>query len=309
MATRDRHRPRSSPERSGTQTKRRKKRSSSQQTQKKVSPEVIYLPPKPMARSRFFLQLATVVAVVLALIFSLTLFFEVREVLVNGTAKYTPYEIWQASGIAMKSETTSGDGLLTFNRAQAAAKIKKQLPYVDTVRFDIRLPGTVIIDIVEVEVAYSVEASDGSWWLISSAGKVVERAQDGEHRKHTQITGVRLLNPALGEIAHAYQPEPEGDTPVVTSEAKRLTTALDIATYLEGRGIIGKVVSLDVSNLGDIQMWYGQQYLVKFGDDSQLSYKVEMLDRTIASLQSYQSGILDISFTVFGDQVGFSKFE
>ena len=303
----------------GRNTSRRAPQRTQKQEPVRVSPDVVYLPPKPFDRNRLLLRLATVVGIVLALTLSLALFFRVKVVEVSGMSKYTAYQILEASGIKVESDDSknpvTGDGLLTFSRAQAVAKIQAALPYVDDVRIGIKLPDTVKIDIVEIEVTYAVKAQDDGWWLISAGGKVVEKAAEGAEEGYTKILGVQLASPQAGERAVALESstaETDADgnpIPVTVTEAQRLQTALNIAEYLEMNGIIGKAASVDVNDLGDIQIWYGQQYQVKLGDETQLSYKISWMRKAIEQLADYQSGVLDISLTVKTDGVIFSSFD
>ncbi len=277
----------------------------------KTSPDVVYLPPKPFSRNRLILRLATVAAIVVALLLGLSVFFKVDEskVLVSGNIKYTALDIWEASGIA------DGDNLLTFSRARAAAKIRAALPYVDDIRVGIKLPDTVMIDVIEVEVPYAIQARDGSWWLISSSGKIIEKARNGEQGGYTRILGVQLDAPQQGSQAAAFEnatlpTDGEGNTlPLTVTQTQRLKTALDIAEYLEMNGIIGKATSVDVTTMSDLRLMYGQQYQVKLGNDMQLSYKISCMKYVVEKLDGYQSGILDISFTIWPDRVGYTPFD
>ena len=99
-----------------------------------------------------------------------------------------------------------------------------------------------------------------------------------------------------------------GTVPVAVTQAQRLKTALDIVSLLELNGIIGKAASVDVSDLGNVELWYGEQYQVKLGDDSQLSYKISCLKSTVMSLKDHDSGVLDISFTTRPDNVIYTPF-
>lgn len=275
-----------------------------------ASHDVVYLPPKPFQRKRLALQLAVIAAVVLAFVFGISVFFkvDVEKTTVSGCDKYSASDILAASGIQ------DGEYLLTFNRAQVAGRIIAKMPYVQSVRIGIKLPDTVNIDIVEVKVPYAIQASDDSLWLISAGGKVIEKLEGGAQSGYTQILGVKLDMPTSGSEAVALEDaqtelDEEGNPiPVVTTNAMRLQTALQIVTELERNGILGLASSIDVSELGSIQLWYGQQYQVKLGDDSRLDYKISCMKSTIAKMNDYESGVLDISFTTWQDKVGYTPF-
>lgn len=258
-----------------------------------IGADVVYLPPKPFSRNRFILHLATVAAVVVALILGLSVFFQVEVIEISGTDRYTAWDIEQASGIEQ------GDNLLTFGKTKAAGKIISSLPYVKEVRIGIKLPNTVKIEVVEVTVTYAVEGTDGNWWLISSEGKIVERMDPAQKNQHTMVLGVKLDKPQVGSNAAAWQdPQPPTDSqgnevPVTTTAAQRLQTVIDIAGYLEKNGIIGKMESIDVQYLTDIHMWYGDKFQILLGGTDQLSIKIYHMKATLAQV-SYNEGILDL---------------
>ncbi|MBE6917030.1 MAG: FtsQ-type POTRA domain-containing protein [Ruminococcaceae bacterium] len=265
----------------------------------KTPQDVVYLPPKPLARGKLLLRLATVAAIVIAIVLAMSVFFKVEYIEVSGVNQYTPWDISEASGIR------EGDHLMSFGIAGAAAKIM-ELPYVKDVRIAIKLPNRVLIEVTEVEVTYAVKAQDDAWWLLSSKGQIVEKAEEGEQEQHTKILGVHVLNPVAGQSAvaqetHEQSTMPDGTTvpPVVTS-AQQLSVALDITEYLENNGIIGDAQSIDVNDLGDIQIWYGSQYQVKLGDTSQLSYKISFMKQAIEQRETYDSGVMEIK-VVDGD--------
>ena len=270
--------------------------------------DVVYMPPKPFMRNRLLLRLATVVAIVVALVLCMAVFFRVEHIQVSGMEQYSAWDISQASGIKQ------GDSLFSLGLPGAAAKIKA-LNYVKDVRIGIKLPNIVMIEITEVRVTYAIKAENDEWWLVDSRGRIVEKA--AQEDSYTKILGVHLLDPQAGEQAVALETatpgvDEEGNPiPVTVTDAHRLTVALNIADYLEANGIIGQAASIDVNDLGNIQFWYGQQYQVKLGDEGQLSYKINLAKGAIDKLsqESHNSGVLDASLTVQKDGVRYTRFQ
>lgn len=262
----------------------------------RVTPEVVYLAPKPFSRNRLILHLATMIAVVLALMLGLSVFFKVEKIEVSGCEQYTAWQIQQASGIQ------EGEQLLTFSRARAAGKIIDALPYVKYARIGITLPDTVKIEIVETQVTYALQAEDESWWLMDSTGKILE--QSSQDSVHTKIYGVALKDPEIGKQAVASeisepQVDEDGNTvPVTVTGAQRLTAAVDIADFLERYGIIGQAASIDVTDIHSIELWYGTKFQVLLGDSSDLNTKIRDLKSIVddyAVNRPYESGLLDLS--------------
>lgn len=273
---------------------------------KKPTPDVVYTQPGPFNKYRFLLHLATVVAVVLALLFGMSIFFKVETVTVTGNGKYTAWDIREASGIQ------NGENLLTLSEPRISNNITSKLPYVNKVRIGIKLPNTVRIEIEELDVVYAVEADDGSWWLIRSDGGIVEKTNSADAGQHTKILGVRLADPEEGEKAVASQPQQtdeNGETvPVTLLASSQLETAITIAQFLESSGVIGGAASIDVTDPGNLELWYGKRYQVTLGDTMELGFKIRSMKSAIDQMGDYQSGILDVSFTTWPQEVGYTPF-
>ena len=285
------------------QTKRQRKPSP-----KRPTADVVYTQPGPFNIERFLLHLATAVAVVLALLFGMSIFFKVDTVTVTGNEKYTAWEVMEASGIQ------EGDSLLTLNEAKINSLVIDKLPYVNKVRVGIKLPDTVKIEVIELDVAYAVEADDGTWWLMGADGGIVEKTNSADAELHTKILGVNITAPAVGEKAQAAQPvsdatTPEGETiPVTVQASQQLDVAVSILQYLEASGVLGEAASVDVSDLSDIELWYAERYQVTIGDSTQLGRKISSMKAAIDKMDDYQKGNLDVSFTTWPDQVGYTPF-
>ena len=278
---------------------------------KRTAPEVTYTQPGPFNRNRFLLRLATVVAVVLALLFGMSIFFKVDRVEITfkvdsvdiaGSNKYTAADVDQASGIQ------NGENLLTLNEAKISSNILSRLPYVDTVRIGIKLPGTVQIEITELDVVYAVEVSDGSWALLRADGRAVEQITAADAERYTRILGFVVEPVTVGQSVQPVQPPaevtPEGTVlPVTVDSTRQLETAVAILQSLEENGIIGDISTVNVENPGDLELWYADRFQIQLGDSSQLSYKLSLVKATIENhLESYDSGILDASMTIQPDE-------
>lgn len=284
---------------------------------KRNAPQVVYTPAQTISFRRMLLRILVVAAVALALCLSLSIFFKVKTVTVAGAEKYTPWSVMEASGIQ------EGESLISLNTIGAAARVLKALPYVESVQVGIKLPDTVNIEIKEYEVAYAIRDQDGLWWRITSNGKVLEQVNGGQATENAQILGVVLASPAVNEQAVAGETatataatdetaestETVATQPNLIQPAQRLSTVLGILQQLEANEILGQVASIDVSDMSRIVLWYGTQYEVILGDETQMEKKVAAMTAAIrSSLQSYDSGTLDVSFTIWPDSVGMTPF-
>lgn len=282
------------------------------QAERLKAPAVIYTQPTSFNSRRLAVQLTTILAVVLALVLGMSVFFRVETISVVGANVYEEWTVRKESGI------NQGDNLLTFGRTKACGQIIANLPYVKSARIGIKLPDTVIIEIEEEPVVYSIQDQDGVWWLMNSDGKVVEQTNAQTAQGYTQVLGVNLYMPQPGELGVAEEEvtaetdeSGEAVTALVTG-AQRLNAALKILQALELNDIVGSAASVNVSQLQDIILWYGSQYQVNLGSISNakydIAYKIAYMKNAILQMNDYQTGVLDVSFTTWTDQIGYTPF-
>lgn len=274
------------------------------------APKVTYTMPKPMTKGGLLLKLASVVAAVAAVVMCLSLFFRVDQVVVYGAEKYTPWMVKEASGIQ------DGDSLLSIRDARVSGNIISSLPYVQDVRVGIKLPGTVNIEITELEVVYAIQARDTTWWLIAADGRVVESIESTAASSYTRILGVQADAPRADQpVRAAEQSSPETETePEETEEPtspdetlplpsaaqvtgqNRLDTVLLILQSLEKNSVLGQIATIDVTDLNDITMEYSQRLIVRLGTNENLDYKIAYMAQAVEQIEEYQIGELDVSF-------------
>jgi cell division protein FtsQ len=266
-------------------------------------PEVIYTAPKPLTRGRFALSLVSVAAVVAAVFLGLSVFFRVETIAVAGAEKYTPWMIRQAAGVE------PGDALLSIGEARVASRIRMKLPYVDEIKVGIRLPGTVEIQITELQVTYSIEDENGAWWLISADGRAVEQVTLDKALSYTRVEGLTIRTPQPGEQVQAIPGQiidPDEGTSVTMEQAyadDQLDALITVMTALEANRIIGQVARIDVTNPADIRLEYPQLLTVLLGDSQRMDYKVSYLAAAVAQLSDSQSGELDLSLQYREDAI------
>lgn len=292
----------------------RSKERKAEEAKKKKRPTVTYTQPIPVNLNQMLMKILIVVAVVVAITLGISVFFKVEKVVVYGNKAYSAWTVQEAGGVEI------GSNLLSLNNTRACGKIMAALPYVDNVRIGIKLPDTVNIYVEEIDVAYAITTKDGTYWLMTSEGKVVEQIDSGTAKSYTKIEGVYLDSPAAGQQARAVEPEQDpaatengagipGETqPVVITGAARLNTVLTILQELEANDIVGKAASIDVGILNNIELWYGQRFQVKLGDAGNLKIKISWMKSAINQRSDYDMGILDVSFTTWPDRVGYTPF-
>jgi cell division septal protein FtsQ len=211
--------------------------------------------------------------------------------------------IRQAAGVE------PGDALLSIGEARVASRIRMNLPYVDEIKVGVRLPGTVEIQITELQVTYSIEDENGAWWLISSGGRAVEQVNLDKALGYTRVEGVAIRTPQQGQQVQAVPGQiidPGDGTAESQDQAdadEQLASLIAVLTALEDNRIIGEVAVVGVTDVTDIRLEYPQLLTVRLGDSARMDYKVGYLAAALEQLEDSQSGELDLTLEYTEDAV------
>ena len=230
------------------------------------------------ARGRFraLYQLLAAVLVLAAIAAGCIVFFRVETITVSGNSRYTADEVVAASGLEQ------GDYLALLNNNRITRQIRSGLPYVEAVSIRRVLPDTVLITVQESAAAAAVEA-EGSWWLINSAGKLLETVSSSG--SHAVLTGLTPVAPAVGTMA--VLPE---------DEAIRWDYALDFLQALEQAGMLSQLTALDCSSAGTFTARYGGRFTLVFPSTGDFAEYLAMFHRTVEEeLEESETGTFDFT--------------
>lgn len=231
------------------------------------------------ARGGFPAWAKMLVAVAVVLLFVL-IFFRVRGFQVVGNVRYTAQEVADASGI------TEGDILMSINKTSTAGRLLVKLPYVEQVKIFKEMPGTVRFEIQECTAAFMAESEFSVRWLLSDSGKLLEEVEETDEEAESGypvIVGTKLVLPVAGDMA-AFDDSAKG------------TLAMELMDQVLTAGLGGTVTELDVSDLQNVVLRYGDRLEVNLGDGSDGAYKLKYLQTVLPELGETARGILDLSF-------------
>ncbi len=223
------------------------------------------------------------VAVAVVLLFSL-IFFRVRSFEVSGNVRYTAEEVTEASGI------TNGDILMAVNKTRTAGRLLTKLPYVEQVEIYKEMPGTVRFEIVECTASLMAQSEYGTSWLMTDSGKLLEETEESQ-TGYPMLRGVSLSLPMAGGQA-AFTDEEKG------------ALAMELGQAVLETGLSAEVSEIDVSDMENVTLRYGNSLTVQLGDGSDGTYKLRYLAAVAGQLEAGRQGILDLSFSS-GEQAVF----
>ncbi len=223
----------------------------------------------------FILSFLTFCVVIAAIVMSVTVFLKVAEIEVSGTTRYDHKRIIEVSGIE------SGDNMFMINKFDVAEKILSEFPYIEQIKIRRRLPDTFTFEITErAAIAYVI--AEDSPWLIDKKGYLLERILPDAEIKLPKISGAEVITPYAGG-------------PLVLRNEAQLAPLCEVLTALSFAGIAEEVSRIEIDKLYDINLVYGDRFLVQMGDTEQLSKKIEMLRAVIGELTEFDRGTINVS--------------
>ena len=227
--------------------------------------------------SGFLYKLLSMLAICAVIIVALTLFFRVETIVVTGTERYTAEEVIQASGVE------TGDNLFLLNKPTVNQRIRDALPYVERVkRINRKLPDTLLIEVEECGTPLAV-VQDGSAWLVSPLGKIVEQLPAGQAEGYAVIDGCQLLTPTVGtKIALA------------TEYNAKKESLLDLLAALEEAEMLDQVEAIHLEDASTLTMEYGGRFLVEMPYRADYQRKLQTLLLAVEKLETNQTGTIQL---------------
>ncbi len=212
-----------------------------------------------------------------ALIFVLGVFFQVRNIEVNGNSFYTDDEISDAAGVA------DGDNLFFINRFSAASRIFAKLPYVEGISIDRKLPGSLIINVTESEAIACIETDNGLW-AIDRTCKLLSKVSAADAEALVRLKGVSAVSPAQGEIVN-----------IQGADGEDINYLSDMLKQISALSLRHNISYIDLADFSCPEFDYLDRFSVRMGSYENVGYKFQLLIAAVAGLQSGDCGTLDLS--------------
>ena len=226
----------------------------------------------------FLYKLLSVLAICVAVVVALTLFFRVDHIQVEGAERYSVKEVRAATGVK------KGDNLILMNKPTVVRDLQEQLPYVEYVRISRKLPDTLVIELEECSRPMGI-VQDGSVWLISprGKGKIVDQRPAEEAGNYALIDGCELLAPSVG-------------TPLAlaTEYATQQENLLELVHALSEAKMIQEVNAIHLEDLSVLRMDYAGRFRVELPYGADFAYKLRALNVVIEKLETNQTGTIQM---------------
>ena len=194
-------------------------------------------------------------SLVIVVIMSFTLFFNVKQAEINGCELYTYDQVLVISGV---SDSTN---LLRMNTDVVEKRLVSGLPYIEEAKVTKRFPDSIDIEITEAKQKANLD-DDGRYIVISSQGIVLETD------RKAPVAGLPTVK--------GFEPESDlkpGDEMKSKDnlKAKIVKTLLESIDKLEFDGIS----EIDLTDRTDIVLRYDDRLDIYIGSSYDMEYKLE----------------------------------
>ena len=211
-----------------------------------------------------------------AIALALTLFFRIRTIEVSGNSRYTSDEIIAAA------QVKTGDNLFLMNKFNAAERIRRTLPYIETVQFRRMLPDGLSIVVTECADPAAV-VQDGKAYLLCDTGNIVDEMAASAVRDRIQIVGLTLVDPQVGTQATAAE-----------GQELMLERLLELLKALDSRSMAADVSEIDMSDASQLTLRYLDRFDVCFPWDADYAYKLDYLLAVVEKLEVNETGTINM---------------
>ena len=225
----------------------------------------------------FLYKLLAFVLICGAIGLALAMFFKIEDIEISGSSRYTNQQITAAA------EVRVGDNLFFLNKYDAAARIRRQLPYVETVQFRRVLPNKLVVQVTECQDPVAIK-QDGTVYLLCDRGTTVDPASAPNSTHFRPADPLTLLDPQVGAEARA-----------AATQQSVLERLLTILTLLDDKGMLHQVQVIDLSDAARITIRYTDRFDVQFLWDADFDYKLDYLAAVVDKLEDNEKGTIDMT--------------
>ena len=213
--------------------------------------------------------------VVAGIVLSLTVFFNIDAIQVEGNSRYSAEEVIEKSGLR------TGDNLFRISTGQAAEQLVSSLVYVDQVEINRQFPSAIKITITEAQPVMSFSSDGKGYSIVSAAGRILDSNLSAPAENTFIVNGVDLEGYTTGDFI-------KSDT---GQGMNLLTTINEVCAELELTG----VTRVDINSVVDIRIYLGERLRIDVGSITELQYKLTFAKELVDTrLSETDIGVIDV---------------
>lgn len=221
-----------------------------------------------------YYALIALIVIIVGVILSLTVLFEIDKIVVNGDVPYNSADIIEASGVKL------GENIIRADYSQAEKRVLDTLLLVETVKVEKKFPTTIVITVTESKPCYNIESEDG-YIITSESGKIIDFLK-------TPISGLMIV---FGIDAKSTEPFEI----LKDKESNKADIILAINKAIDKSEIDG-IISINIEDKYNITLNFEDRIEVRIGNSANIDYKIQYVKSVFESnkISSQAQGYLII---------------
>lgn len=218
--------------------------------------------------------LAAVMMLAIGAALSLTVFFNITVITVEGDTRYDSEDIIDASDVVI------GDNLFRLIGSSIEESVVSEFPYIEDVKIKRVLPEELIIKVTECKPAVTVEREE-EYFLFSDKGRMLEEISalpDDTPR----IIGLHTDDMKAGD----YLKEEDGD---------RFKLLLQMTDIME-QYALNDIDVIDMRDMLNLRLLYDGRMDIQLGSSADIEYKLRAAKSIIdTAVEKRTVGLIDVS--------------
>ena len=202
---------------------------------------------------------------------SVTLFFNVTDIIVENETDTPDERVVELSGIKAK------ENLIRLDTSIAEQRITAGIAYAENVSVTRKFPSTVVVKVEKAKPVANISQSYG-YLLVSGSNRVLEELRDGPRAGLLIVTG---YNPAQGTVGMMLQSEDEKRDNVLKTMTAAVSSVND-----------SSIISIDMKDQSDILVQFGENCEFHMGSSSDAVYKLRLAAKAIEKLKANKKYVL-----------------
>lgn len=222
-----------------------------------------------------FFTLLVILSIVVVTVLSLTVFFNIDSITVEGGNYYTAEQIITVSGLE------KGQNLFRLNKFKIIKKLQNELPYLDEVKINRKLLGKIgiVITVTETRPFMYVDSGD-SFCLVDHELKVLE---------HVGVEPIGLSS-VIG-----ISPATDDAGATLTDENGAERHLMQLTPVLYQYFGDGRITQIDLTAVYDIKVLYEDRVTIEFGTLENIEKKIQLAKHVLDNNSKSEHAELDVS--------------
>ena len=218
----------------------------------------------------FYFFLVIILVAGIGVLLSVTLLFNIKNIVVKGDVDYTDEDIIRVSGIGY------GDNLVRLDSKKASESILSSMIFIEKAEIDKQYPDTLVINVSRCIATADIEY-DGGYLIVSANGKILDKS-DTRSEELLLVQGF----------------EPADETP--STYLKSIDSQKDGIFYELFDSIKSdndhEIVSFDITDKYEISVNYGNKIFFDMGNSNDISYKLDLAATVLNDLSGDKEGYM-----------------